>query len=335
MVQRGERRRKGGLQTDNAVRSLLKIRLFLRRVGRVVGDYAVDRAVYNALGYRLDVSRRAQRRVHSVVRVAAAEQLVGQHEIMRSSLAGHHRAESRRGADILHALRGGNVRNVNRHFQVGGKRYLALCYYILAQAVDTLHAEFLRYLAEVHDTAVDYIQILAVGDDLHSRVVSLHHSLSHYAGVLYRSAVVGDRHAARLMQLLKVAHLSAAQPLGNAPDRIDACLRFLRLFKNVMHRFCIVYSGVGVRHARYRSHAASRRRISAGDDIFLVGLSGVAEMHVHIAYSRDHRQPGAVHRLSLRCGDVLHDLAYPVIVDKDIRLSLEAAGAVNHIAVFQ
>ena len=222
-----------------------------------------------------------------------------------------------------------------RHFQVCGKRYLALCYYILAQAVDTLHAEFLRYLAVVHYAAVHDVEILAVGDDLHSRVVSLHHSLSHYAGVLYRSAVVGDRHAARLVKFLKVAHFSAAQSLGNAPDRIDAGLRFLRLFKNVMHRFCIVYSGVGVRHARYRSHTASRRRISAGDDIFLVGLSGVAEMHVHIAYSRNNRQPGAVHRLSLRRGDVLPYLAYPVIMDKDIRLSLEAAGTVYHIAVFQ
>ena len=81
-VERGE----GGLQAGHAHRrALVGDLLFLRRVRRVVGGDAVDRAVAQALDQRLAVALGAQRRVHlEAVRVEAAHLLVGEAEVVRA-----------------------------------------------------------------------------------------------------------------------------------------------------------------------------------------------------------------------------------------------------------
>ena len=224
---------------------------------------------------------------------------------------------------------------MNRHLKVCRKGDLTLGDDILAQAVYSLYAEFLRNLAGVHDTAVHDVEVLAVGDHLQPCVVRLHHGLRHDTGVPDRSAVVRNRNAASVVELLEVAHLNSAKPLGNAAHGVNAGLGVLRLLDDVVHRFRVVDSGIRIRHAGNCGNSACRRGVSAGDDILLVGLTGIAKMHMHIAYSGNDRQSLAVNDLRVRGGDILADVAYQVVADKYIRPALESAGAVNDISVFQ
>ena len=83
VIKCGQRRGKRGFQPDNAVRGFLEIRFFFCGMRRMVGDDTVDRAVQNARLDCLNVIRRAERRVHAVIGIAAEKQLVGQHKIMR------------------------------------------------------------------------------------------------------------------------------------------------------------------------------------------------------------------------------------------------------------
>ena len=66
-----------------------------------------------------------------------------------------------------------------------------------------------------------------------------------------------------------------------------------------------------------------------------MGLPGVAEMDVHIAYPRYHRQPGAVYDLRFRRGNAAADFTDLAVADKDIHVALKAVRAVHNMTVFQ
>ena len=86
----GDVHRERRLESDDAVRRVGELALLLVVVmRRVIGRDEIDRAVAHRLLQRVDVVRRAQRRIHLRVRVVAFDRVFGERDVMRTHLGRH------------------------------------------------------------------------------------------------------------------------------------------------------------------------------------------------------------------------------------------------------
>ena len=139
----------------------------------MVGDDGVDGAVKDALDDRLAVLLLAQRRVHAEVGVAASQQLVGHHHVVRRCLAGDPDPSGLGLTDQLNRPFGADVRDVDGGVGTFRQHNLPHGDAVLAGTVHAADAQLLGNLALVDDAAVDDAQILTVADHRHTRAISL------------------------------------------------------------------------------------------------------------------------------------------------------------------
>ena len=193
---------------------------------------------------------------------------------------------------------------------------------------DSRHAELAGNRAVVDRTGV---VMLAMLDEIQAGLLDVGEHLVEEAG-RHRGPVVadgGDR-VGQLPRVLavhvmavemaqpvgRVARLDAGAVLGGAyaqvvahrqrhvvhplvmlqvvDDVAAACVQHLRGTGCAGFHRTPVHGGDSVRHDEYVRVAARRSRPAAGHHGFLIGLAGIAEMHVRIGEAGGDRQPGGI-----------------------------------------
>ena len=242
------------------------------------------------------------------------------HHIMGSSLAGDLYSTLLSITDNAYAALGGNVTNVYSCSAGIGKSDLSCGNTVLGSPVHALYAKLFGYLALVHDAAVYYRQIFAVGSNKQSAFLALFKSFSHKFGILHRSAVIGYHLYACLCILVLVGKLFAIHALCYGTHRIylNACRRCLihnvtGSLNAVAHRLC-------VGHTAHCRKSACRRSSTACDNIFLISLSGIPEMNMDIAQGGKRCKTCAVVNKVCITVKICTYICNICSVNKDIRL---------------
>ena len=230
-----------------------------------------------------------------------------------------------------------NVRNVYRHLRILCYGKLSCRDYILAQPAHTLYAELLRNLSFIDYTAVYYLKILAVRNNLQSGIVCLYHCLRHHIRRFNGSAVVAHRNTACRLKFVIVAQLLALHTLCDTADRINLRLCFLCLVENIFYRFLVVNGRFRVRHTRKRRNTACDSRLTACNNILFICLSGISQMNVHIAYTRYYRKPVAIYHpcVLIVAFKVIAERTDKAVFYKYVLFAFKTVHIINNVTVFQ
>ena len=135
-------------------------------VRRVVGGDTVDSTVSYRFGNCLNVCVGSEGRIHSVVSVTLQQLILSQSEVVRSGFACYHNAVSYCVSYKGYTFLCGNVGDMNRHFKVHSKLYLTGGNNVLAGTAHTLYAELTGNFSCIYNTAVDYVKVLTMGNNL-------------------------------------------------------------------------------------------------------------------------------------------------------------------------
>ena len=165
------------------------------------------------------------------------------------------------------------------------------------------------------------------------------HRATHQLGVHHRLAVVGDGHAASLLELPHLGQLLAGEPLGDGADRVDphhprlACA----VDDQLGHRAAVV-GRRGVRHRADGREPARRRRTRPGDDVLFVLLPRLAQVGVQIDEPGHDPLPAHVDHAHARTeagGDPGADLGDDAVLQQNVRLGVKTAPRIEDPAATQ
>ena len=133
-----------------------------------------------------------------------------------------------------------------------------------------------------------------------------------------RQPVVGHRDAARLLELGDVGQLLALLAARHRADRIDPRQPGLGgLLENQLRHAGVVVDRPGVGHARHGGEAARHSSGGAGGHRFLVLLSWLAQVHVHVDQAGTHHETRRqLHHLGAVGAQVLADVGNAIAVDQ-------------------
>ncbi len=286
----------GGFQPGHAHRSLRPLAfLVLARVRGVVGAHHVNGAVRQAGAQCLNICIRPQRRVDLVHRVVAADQVVGEQEVVRGDFGSDVDAAFLGPADDLHGAGGGDVADV----QAG--------VHMLRQQDVTGDDAFLgdrRPAGESQDGGDGALVHLGPGGKAGFLRVLGHHAVerfdvlqgaAHQHRIVDADAVIG-KHAdlgARIRHGTEFGELVAGQADGHGADGTDVhpagrAAQAVDLFHHtggIRHR-------VAVGHGVDRGEAAQGGGAGAGLYGFGIFAAGFAQVCVHVHHAGQCHQAG-------------------------------------------
>ncbi len=150
--------------------------------------------------------------------------------------------------------------------------------------------------ALVDGAAVHHGGVLAVAQHRDMQTAGTDEGVAHQIGVVHIHTVVGDGDGAGCRQRFGIGQLAAVQSHGDCADGVDvdaAALSF-RLFDDVAYGLGAINDGLGVGHAGQTGHTAPGGSGGTGDNVFLVGETGVAQMDVHIHQTGGDAQAAGV-----------------------------------------
>ena len=188
-------------------------------MGRVVGDDAVERAVFEALDNGEAVFFFADGRVDLGVRIEGGDDFVGQCKVVRAGLRRHLHAARLGLADELHAAVSRDVADVHGDIEALRKADLAGDDDVLRRADAALEPRERRIVPLVDDAAVDERLVLAVAEADEPEVGGVLHGVCHEPRAHDGLAVLAERHRARRLHAADGSKLLALLPLGDGADR--------------------------------------------------------------------------------------------------------------------
>ena len=146
-----------------------------------------------------------------------------------------------------------------------------------------LHPEPCGRPALVHDAVPLEVGVFGVLDDGNAQGTGQLERTAHDLRVSHRLPVVGDRHRARLDQLLDLGQRFPHLPARDRRDGVDARVSTLaRPPDHVLDPGTVVERRVRVRHAGDRGEPAARRGPGSRIDRLLLFLAGLAQVHVDV-----------------------------------------------------
>ena len=216
------------------------------------------------------------------MRVEIADVLVHQREVVRRDFGGDAQPGLLRAAHGFQRLAGREMRDVHVSPGRAGQRDVALDDVRLGGVRHAMQAQAERRRSQVHRAADGHARVLGV---LHHRNLQPGggaQGIAHQPVVENRLAVVGHGHRAGSLERGKIRQLLSQAADGRRGDGKDvdqrAALRSLHPARDLRR----VVDRHGVGHGADGGESAGRRRRSSGGDGLLVGLSGLAQMHVQI-----------------------------------------------------
>ena len=249
----------------------------------MVGDDAIQRAVFEPLQNRLSVLFLADGRIHLGVRVETRYQIVRGGEIVGAGFRRDLDAGALGVADQPNAAERRNVADMHGYAEAFREADLAGDAHVLRGAGDSFQSRQRGIVALVDDSAVRELLVLAVTEAFHVKPAGVFHGEPHQTGAFHRLAVVGDRHGARFFHLPDIRQLFPFLSLRNGADGTHfAEIYFLRAMADIAYHHLVVRDRRGVRHTANLRKAALYGRLAAAFDVFLVFEAGFSQMHVHI-----------------------------------------------------
>ena len=142
----------------------------------------------------------------------------------------------------------------------------------------------------------------------------------------------GGDHIAHLGKLL------AGKPLGAGTNRIDARASRLpgALFEKILDHGARIDHGIGVGHGYDTREPAMGGSAHTGDDVFLVLLARIAEVHVHVDHAGDEVLARAIlHEKLLGQSDIRADGNDETIAHEDVRYLVNPVLRIDHMGIFK
>ena len=188
-------------------------------MGRVVGDDAVERAVFEPFDDGKAVSFLADGRVDFGVGIEGGDDFVGQCKVVRAGLRRDLHAARLGLADELHAAVSRDVADMHGDIKALRKADLAGDDDVFRRADAALEPRERREVPLVDDAAVDERLVLAMAEADKPEVGGVLHGVCHEPRAHDGLAVLAERHRARRLHAADGSQLLALLPLGDGADR--------------------------------------------------------------------------------------------------------------------
>ena len=198
----------------------------------------------------------------------------------------------------VHCHGAGNVGNVHRDVQILREHDVTRNLYGLAYHGLAHDTEFCAHLALVHEIARGKLIVLAVVRELQAQIPGVLHGPAHEFRVGHGATVIGDAHAACLLELSQgreplALEAGGGSSCGKEPRSMGMGL--FGLFQHVARDCRAVVHGFGVGHADDGAKATVCRSLKPGVYVFLVLEAGIAKMHMAVREGRQEHKPLCVH----------------------------------------
>ena len=252
----------------------------MRRVVR--GEH--QRALLHRAAQLRAVLGGAERRGHLVVRIVAGDLVAREQEVVGRRLGRDGKPLPLRRADELHALRGGEVLDVEPAARDAAEREIAADRRRLGGDGDRRQTMRPREGAVADHAAAGLLRIHRVLADAHPELRGAAHRLLHHGVVRDVGAVVGEERGPGPGEGLEVRDLAAEPSLRDAGGRKEDRLRSGRargeaLVFDALRR---VAGRVGVRHRDDGGETAAPGRGEPAGRRLRLGRARIAEVHVHV-----------------------------------------------------
>ena len=89
----------------------------------------------------------------------------------------------------------------------------------------------------------------------------------------------------------------SSESFGNGTNNMNACIGIFRFIEDIPHRFGRIHGGFCVRHRQQLRNTSGSGGSTTGQHIFLIGLSGVTQMHMKVNQARYGRQTSSIYAL--------------------------------------
>ena len=139
----------------------------------------------------------------------------------------------------------------------------------------------------MHVAAFDEALFFAMVDDDLVEHAGIFHGFTHEIAVFYVAAIIGESSDAFFGHGTHSSQFLALEALGNSADDFDFDFGFPFYF--ILHAVdddCRIDNRLGIRHGRYTGDTTGSSGLRPRFNRFLVGLTRLAEMDVHIDEAR-------------------------------------------------
>ena len=281
------------------------------------GDH-IHGAIPQPLDQRLYILLRTKRRVHLPVSQISRDVRIRQGKVMGTGFRSHPVTPFLGQTHHFHRIPGGAMTQMKpyallcSHKDVSGNDHIFHC------VGDPPVAQLFLLCSGVHHASVHQILILAMGHDqsVHScdllQTFTIKQCVHHALPVLREGNGTGLLHGRNIHQLLIcLTHGYGGKLLH--PYRRLGCL--IQDIPQSLHR---IHRRLRIRHGADSGHTAGSRCSRAGQDIFLLGLSGIPEMYMQVDESGEHVHSRCIDHLLL-CITFLYLLgsAFPIAYHSD------------------
>ena len=208
---------------------------------------------------------------------------------MRRDLAGHGNTLGLGTGDHVDGARRGEMLDVHMAARETCELDVAGDLGFLACGGPTRQTQTRRDDSLVDDASADDILHLAVTEHGGAEHLGVVEYLAHHAAILDTVSVVGKRDRSGGDHVAHLGELLAREPLGTGPEGVDARAAGFprRLLEQVLDHGPGVYRRLGVCHGNDTSEPTVSRSTHAGNQVLLVLLARIAEVHVHVDHAGD------------------------------------------------
>jgi len=188
----------------------------------------------------------------------------------------------------------------------------------------------------VHRRALEQRGLLAVVHHRQVEGAGVFEGAAHHARAGHGPPVVGDGHAARVLEVAVLGQLFPAGSAGDGPDGIHADHTLApRLFEDGARDAGVVVDGRGVGHRAHGGEAARRGRAGAGGDRLLVLASRLPQVDVEVDEAGTDHEPFRLDHLGAAAGEALLHARDAPVLQQHVAGGVEAPGGIDDAAALE
>ena len=303
----------------------------------MVGDYRVDRAVYEALPERALVLDRAERRVDLEARIVAAadDGVLVEREVMEGRVAGDVEPRALRVADELNRAGARDVREVDARACVADERDAARDVDFLGGSGDALKPRHGADASLVDLSALEEAYLLRVLHDARQTLAGVEQSEAQKVARRDGRTVVGEEYRSGFRHLFHLADFLAFALLADAArGQYARGLRRRAVAQHVLDERGLGDCGLRVRHRDERRKAARGSRHRSALEVLVPLEPRVAEVRVQVDEARRKQASVALDHLGVRALKARADFRDFAVLDEEAVVFYEFL-AVEYLKAFE
>ena len=301
----------------------------------VIGRDRIHRAVPQRHHQRLDVSRRAQRRIHLAVRVVIVDRLVREREMMRRDFARDPRPAALPAPHCFQRIGGRKMRHMQASIRnLLRKLDIPVHNTRLRRSLPPAQSQAERCGAIVHRTIFRQPRVFRM---LHHRKTQLSaqpQALAHDVVVENWPPVIGHRHRPRALQPAKIREHSAFAGMGRGRHRKHIDHRAAFRLAQPVHPLLRVDRRRRIWHAAHRRETPRRRCRRSRRNCLFVGLPRFPQMDMQVNKPRGNDQPPRIKFLLRPTPNLVRrrHFGHPPVAQHDIHRRINTRGRIDHMS---